>query len=77
MHYPAPGKPYVKANITIKGQRQKVIEKFTYLGNTFSKSIIMDDEVNTRLTKVSAAFSRLYRNVWNWKGISEAIKSNG
>ena len=54
-HRPVPRKPYVEPNITIKGQRLKVVEKFIYLGSTLSKSIIMDDEVNTRLAKVSAA----------------------
>ena len=74
MHHPAPGKRYVESNITIKGQRLKVVEKFTYFGNTLSKSIIMDDGVNTRLAKVSAAFGRLNRHVWNRRGISEATK---
>ena len=41
MHQPAPGKPYVKPNITIKGQQLKAVEKFTYLSSTLSKSIIM------------------------------------
>ena len=48
MHQPVPGKPYVEPNITIKDQRLKVVEKFTYLGSTL--------EVNTRLAKESAAF---------------------
>ena len=75
MHQPAPGKPYVEPNIIIiKGQWLKVVEKFTYLGITVSKSIVMDDEVNTRLAKVSAAFGQLNRNVWNWRGIFEATK---
>ena len=34
----------------------------------------MDDEVNTRLIKESAAFSRFNKNVWNQRGISEATK---
>ena len=63
MHQPAPGKPQVKPNITIKGQWLKEVEKFTYLGSTLSKSIIMDEEVNTRLSKVSAAVGRLNMNV--------------
>ena len=73
MHQPAPGKPYVVPNITTKGQRLKVVEKFTYHGNNLL-SIVMDDEVNTSLAKVSAAFDRLNRNVWNQRGISETIK---
>ena len=62
MHQPAPGKPFVEPYITIKGQRLKVIEKFTHLGNTLSKSIVIDDEVNTALAKASANFGRLGGN---------------
>ena len=74
MHRPAPGKPYVVPNTTIKGQQLKMVEKFTYLSSTLSKCINMNEEVNTRLAKVSAAFGRLNRNVWNQRGISEATK---
>ena len=43
----------VEPNITIKRQRLKAEEKFTYLGSTLSlsKSIVMDDEVNAWLEK--------------------------
>ena len=51
-----------------------MVEKFTYLGSILSKSIVMDDEVNTRLAKTSAAFGLLSRNVWNQRDISEATK---
>ena len=64
------GKPYVEPNI--KGQRLKAIEKFTYFGSTLF--IVMDDDVNIRLAKSSAAFGRLKRNEWNRRGISEATK---
>ena len=74
MHQPAPGKPYIKPNITIKGQRLKVVEKLIYLSSTLFKAIVMDYEMNTRLAKSSAAFGQLNRNVWNWKGILEATK---
>ena len=43
IHQPAPWKIYVEPNITIKGQRLKVVEKFTYLGSTFYKTIVPDD----------------------------------
>ena len=33
-HQPAPGKPYIEPNITIKEQWLKVIEKFTYFDST-------------------------------------------
>ena len=74
MHQPTPGKPDVEPNITIKRQRLKVVEKFAYLGSTLSKSIVMNDEVNTRLAKASAAFCRLNRIEWNRRSISEATK---
>ena len=34
MHQPAPGKPYIKPNISVNGQRVNVVEK--YLGSTLS-----------------------------------------
>ena len=74
MHQPTPGKTiHIEPIIKIKGN-DNVVEKFTYLGSTFSKSFVMDDEFNTRFTKVSAGFGWLNRNVWNQKGISEAVK---
>ena len=44
MHQPMYGKPYIESNVTIKGQRLKVVEKFLYIGSTFSKSIVMDNK---------------------------------
>ena len=68
MHQPVHGKPYVQPNIIIKGQRLKVVEKFTHLDSTLSMSIIMDDKLNTRLAKASEAFGRLNRNMWYLEG---------
>ena len=44
MHQPAPGKPYVEPNITLNDQRLMVVEKFTYLGSTLSRNVVIDDE---------------------------------
>ena len=74
MHQPVRRKLYVQTNITIKEQQLKVVEKFTYLGSILSKSIVMDDKVNTRLAKMSAAFGWLNRNVWNWRSILKVTK---
>ena len=63
-----------RAQITIKGKRLMVVEKFNYLGSTPCTSNVMGDEVNTRLAKVNAAFGRLNRNAWNRWGISEGTK---
>ncbi|XP_062608228.1 uncharacterized protein LOC134270061 [Saccostrea cucullata] len=73
MNQPAPGKPYVEPNITINNQRLNVVDKFTYLDSTLSSNIVIDDEVNARLTKASVAFSRLFKNVRDRRGITTEI----
>ena len=56
VYQPAPGKPYKEPSITVKGQRLQVVDKFTYLGSTLSRVLHIDDEVNGRIAKASAAF---------------------
>ena len=43
----------------MKGQRLQVVDKFTYIGSTLSRVVHIDDEVNARIAKASAAFGRL------------------
>ena len=69
VYQPAPGNPYKEPTITVKGQRLQVIDKFTYLGSTFSRVVHIDDEVNARIAKASAAFGRLRGSVWDRNGI--------
>ena len=65
----APGKPYKEPTIIVKGQRlQVVVDKFTYLGSTLSRVVRIDDEVNARIAKASAAFGRLRGRVWDRRG---------
>lgn len=40
--------------ISVNGQKLNVVEKFTYLGSTFSCTVVIEDEVNTRLAKADA-----------------------
>ena len=61
---PAPGKPYNEPTITVKGQKLKVVDKFTYMGSTLSRAVHIDDEVTARIAKASVAFGRLRANVW-------------
>ena len=65
MHQPAPGKQYVEPSISVGGQELNAVGKFTYLGSTFSRNVVIDDEVNVRLAKSSVAFGRLHKNIWN------------
>ena len=39
VYQPAPGKPYKKPAITMKGQQLQVVDKFTYLGSTLSRGV--------------------------------------
>ena len=74
MHQPAPGKTYAEPNIAINGQQLHAVNKFTYLGSTLLINVVIDDEVNARLSKASAAFSRLHKNVRNRRGITLETK---
>ena len=64
VYQPTPGKPYKEPNITVKGQRLQVVDKFTYLGSTLSRVVHIDDEVNARIAKACAAFGRLRGSIW-------------
>ena len=44
-------------------------DKFTYLGSTLSRNVTIDDEMQSRLGKASAAFGRLSQQVWKRRGI--------
>ena len=66
VYQPAPGK---EPTITVKGQRLQVVDKFTYLGSTFSRVVHFDDEVNARIAKAGAAFGRLRGSIWDRSGI--------
>ena len=65
----------------MKGQQLQVVDKFTYLGSTLSRVVHIDDEVNARIAKASAAFGRLRGSIWNRSGIRrhkvESIQSGG
>ena len=74
VYQPASGKPYKEPTITMKGQRLQVVDKFTYLGSTLSRVVHIDDEINARIAKASAAFGRLHGNVWDRSGIRLDIK---
>ena len=53
----------------MKGQTLQVVDKFTYLGSTLSRVVHIDDEVNARIAKASAAFGRLRGSVSDRSGI--------
>ena len=69
VYLPTPGKPYKESSITVKGQRLQVVDKFTYLGSTLPRVVHIDDEVNARFAKASAAFGLLRGSIWDRSGI--------
>ena len=69
VYQPAPWKPYKEPAIKVKGQGLQVVDKFTYLGSTLSRVVHIDDEVNARIVKASAAFGWLRGNIWDRSGI--------
>ena len=42
-----------------------MVDKITYLGSTLSRVVHIDDEVNARIAKTSAAFGRLRGSIWD------------
>ena len=70
MFQPAPGKPYLKPHITVKGTVLNDVEKFTYLWSTISRHANIDKEVTCRIAKANSAFGRLQSNIWHRRGIS-------
>jgi hypothetical protein len=50
------------------------VDKFTYLGSILLRNVVIDNKVNTRLTKASIAFDRLYKNVWDRRVMTTETK---
>ena len=74
VYQPTPDKPYKEPTITVTGQRLQVVDKFTYLGRTLPRVVHIDDEVNARMAKASAAFGRLRGSVWD-RSLTQSRKS--
>ena len=61
----APGKPYKEPTITVKGQRLRGRHVHFPWKYTVYRVVHIDDEVNARIAKASAAFGRLYESIWD------------
>ena len=73
-YHESPRKPYVEPSISINVQRVNLVDKFTYLGSTLFRTFVIDDEINTRLAKASAASGRLHKNEWDRGGVTTATE---
>ncbi|XP_053405094.1 uncharacterized protein LOC128558876 [Mercenaria mercenaria] len=63
------GKPYVEPSIKVNDPKLQAVDKFTYLGSTLSRAVHIDDAIDCRIAKTSAAFGRLRLSVWKRRGI--------
>ena len=64
LHY-MPFQPFCEE----KGQWWQVVDKFTYLGSTLGRVVHINNEVNARIAKASAAFGWLCGSIWDLSGI--------
>ena len=54
MHQPAAGKSYTEPTITMNGLCLKAVDKYTYLGSTLWRNVVIDDEAAARLANDSS-----------------------
>ncbi|KAJ1179731.1 hypothetical protein NDU88_004965 [Pleurodeles waltl] len=74
LHQPALQKMYVEPTITAEGEILKAVERFTYLSSTLSRSVNIDDEVDTSFAKASYVFVWLKKSVWERRGVKLSTK---
>jgi hypothetical protein len=60
--------------IVVDGNVLKVVKQFKYLGSTLTDSPTLNAEINIRLQKATAAFSKLYQRVWKKRHITLQTK---
>ena len=63
VYQPAPGKPYKKPTITLKGQRLQVVDKFTYT-LILNKAVHFDFKITKKIIFILSQIYVSGRNVW-------------
>ena len=58
----------------VDGNKLNSVLEFAYLGSTISSNGCIDNEVQRRMTKASASFSRLCQRLWNNHQVSMRVK---
>ena len=58
----------------VDGNKLNSVLEFTYLRSTISSNGCIDNEVQRRMTKASASFSRLCQRLWNNHQVSMRVK---
>ena len=58
----------------VNGFELKVIKKFKYLAGQLAENAKLDEEINFRIQRASANFSRLYQRVWKKRHLTTSLK---
>ena len=74
MFQSAPHTNYSHPTIKVKDQKLQTADKFTYLGSTMSRNVLIDDAVNAKIAKAISAFGRVRKNVWEQQGLNLQAK---
>ncbi|BHF58861.1 hypothetical protein SprV_0100181600 [Sparganum proliferum] len=74
MHQPPLDTAYVAPQIKVDDAQLQVVDNFTYLNSTLSRSTKVDDEVARPIAKASQAFGRLQNTVCNLHGLQLSTK---
>ena len=74
MLQPADRRAHTAPTVRAGDTTLQAVDKFCYLGSVLSSVANIDDDVNARLAKASAAFGRLSKSLWNNHGIRLATK---
>nr|VZI43771.1 unnamed protein product [Spirometra erinaceieuropaei] len=74
VHQPPSNTAHNAPQISVNGTRLQVVEIFTYLGSTLSRSTKIDNEVAHRTSKASQVFGRHQSTVLNRHGLQLSTK---
>ncbi|XP_038069811.1 uncharacterized protein LOC119739049 [Patiria miniata] len=66
---PKPGALYVQPSVTVDGSPLKAVDSFCYLGSVVFQNAMINDEVNARIAKASAAFGNMQGRLWSDHGV--------
>jgi len=64
LYQPAPGNTRIPSTVTVDSRPLQFVASFTYLGSAVSSNAMIDDEVDARIARASAAFGRLTARLW-------------
>ena len=62
-------------SISIEGENVKQVTSFKYLGSVVTADATINKEIQTRIQKASAVFSKFFQRVW-FKNKSECVQNN-